>query len=300
MSPPPLTTIFTPASSCTTDFYWITDTQSGRYYISLGPSDTADCFPTSFSSYSTDYYSPGYCPEGYTSVCASLNSVGSLTETVATCCPSGFSCQTAGIQPWFSTHGCTSIFPSDAFYTITSEGKTTVSYMTTGNGQGMNAHSVQVRWQNTDLEILKLLGSTVSSLPTAAATTTNGTETASASETGSSSSTSTSVSLPTNTASSTDTGLLSPSSTLSTGVKLAIAIPSAIIGLSLLLLVFWIFRRQRRKKLGRMQDNSPIAGELGPGRPAMTFGGELDATPRAWRGTKIGGQLDGAVLCEAP
>ena len=83
MSIPALTTIFTPSPSCLSDLYFYQPTD---FYISLGPPSTSDCLPSGWAL--SGYFSPGICPSGYAIACSSLNSLGSLTETVATCCPS--------------------------------------------------------------------------------------------------------------------------------------------------------------------------------------------------------------------
>ena len=84
----PLLSKFAPAASCasytgmtvfyvgTTNFFW-----------AEGPMSTQGCYPSSYSPGPADYYSPGLCPSGYTSACTSLNSIGTVTETIHTCCP---------------------------------------------------------------------------------------------------------------------------------------------------------------------------------------------------------------------
>ncbi|KAK0654756.1 hypothetical protein B0T16DRAFT_287022, partial [Cercophora newfieldiana] len=49
--------------------------------------DPYDCFPESYNPTIKNFYSPGFCPQGYTPGCTSKNTVASLTETVYTCCP---------------------------------------------------------------------------------------------------------------------------------------------------------------------------------------------------------------------
>lgn len=84
----PLTTSFTMAASCSQDlnsFYSVA--VGGLYYLAQGAPDMTTCFPSGYGRYEQDYYSPGVCPDGYTVACASRNAIGSLTETVQTCCP---------------------------------------------------------------------------------------------------------------------------------------------------------------------------------------------------------------------
>lgn len=75
-----LTTTFTPAPTCTADIY------TTSIYYSIGGLEPSQCFPSGWAS-TSQYYSPGLCPAGYTEACSSLVSAGTVTETQATCCP---------------------------------------------------------------------------------------------------------------------------------------------------------------------------------------------------------------------
>jgi hypothetical protein len=79
-----LTTTFIPSPSCLTDIYMYT--LGGIHYFSLGPPNT-NCFPSGWQPATAAYFSPGICPQDYGIACSSYNSIDSLTETVATCCP---------------------------------------------------------------------------------------------------------------------------------------------------------------------------------------------------------------------
>jgi hypothetical protein len=82
-----LTTVFTPPSSClaSSALWWI---YTGyNVYQLQGPPDLQNCFPPSYVPNSTAYYSPGVCPSGYTTACTSFNTVGTVTDTLYTCCP---------------------------------------------------------------------------------------------------------------------------------------------------------------------------------------------------------------------
>jgi len=90
---PPLTTTFTPPASCLSEIYDIgnyVDYENFPYangVLTLGPPGASQCYPYGWAS--SIYYSPGFCPQGYITVSASLNFLDSskTTETVATCCP---------------------------------------------------------------------------------------------------------------------------------------------------------------------------------------------------------------------
>jgi hypothetical protein len=86
----PLTTTFTPPSSCISSmsdvFYQILAPSAfdGLLYGPLG----AVCFPSGYQDIRRVYYSPGlFCPVGYETACISFDSMDIVTETVVTCCP---------------------------------------------------------------------------------------------------------------------------------------------------------------------------------------------------------------------
>jgi hypothetical protein len=97
----PLTTVFTPPAECFTDIAWYSPYGYGEtssYNVGIGPLSGPGCspcwmgLPSSSSCFPPGWdvsaiYSPGKCPMGYTVACSSVNSIGTLTETVATCCP---------------------------------------------------------------------------------------------------------------------------------------------------------------------------------------------------------------------
>ncbi|KAF1810109.1 hypothetical protein P152DRAFT_140026 [Eremomyces bilateralis CBS 781.70] len=85
--PPALTTTFTPPASCFTDWFFSTNDQQG-------PSRSAtECFPSGFGGWEPArnfYFSPGVCPISYVTRKTSLKRIGSATETIVACCPSGY------------------------------------------------------------------------------------------------------------------------------------------------------------------------------------------------------------------
>ena len=88
MSVGSLTTTFTPPSSCLaaiSTIGWSSEGDGGFFFA--GPYTTSGCMPPNFQFASTAYYSPGICPDGYTTACSSLNIIGAVSETVVTCCP---------------------------------------------------------------------------------------------------------------------------------------------------------------------------------------------------------------------
>lgn len=147
-----LTTAFKPASTCLSDIY---STSDGPFnYLSLGPPQQPhaanQCFPSSWEA-TSQHFSPGICPSGYSVACQNINGA----ETQATCCPSFFSCQTSTDWPQYSTLACTvmvSDLPEPAPASITSG--TSVYPIGFNAKGGINAFGVSIRWRKGDLEAI--------------------------------------------------------------------------------------------------------------------------------------------------
>ncbi|KAN0076383.1 hypothetical protein V8E54_006525 [Elaphomyces granulatus] len=151
---PALTTTFVPPSSCLTDTYLydITPNQPYPYFYNLGPPDTSNCFPSGWEPTTTAYFSPGVCPLGYNIACSNYNSIGTLTETTATCCPSGYGCYSATYYS-FTGEGCQSPILSNAIIIVTTTnaygGGTTETTAHSG-ADAINAFGVIIRYQSSD------------------------------------------------------------------------------------------------------------------------------------------------------
>lgn len=269
-----LTTTFTPPTSCPTGITALAT--ANNFYIFQGATDTANCLPTNYVGALNHYYSPGIdCPSGYTPACSSTASAGDVTETAYTCCPTlvyiyfcvcvlvvaessrheltpslvslttrwlSYGCQstTSISYVWQSTLGCSIISDSDYPFTTSIEYVSgTESYATSrtfsGFG-GINAYSVQIRFQASDLE------------------TSTTTTTSSASGSGSTTSTAT----PGTTASSTAAASSSSSTAtfahsgggggLSTGATAGIAVACVVAGILAVAAGFWYYRKRAQKK----------------------------------------------------
>ncbi|KAI0894380.1 hypothetical protein F4806DRAFT_472976 [Annulohypoxylon nitens] len=158
---PVLTPSFIPASSCTQDIYFVVNqdvicnnarTSSACAYFHLGPTtSTSACFPTSWSPRSGAYISPGGCPSGYTVACAYTEA----PESTATCCPSGFSCQTDQFHElsWRTSDICFQEMTSSVAYqyTISTAGQDPETSATSGVSGQLNAYGVAIRWNSSDL-----------------------------------------------------------------------------------------------------------------------------------------------------
>ncbi|KAI0380265.1 hypothetical protein F5Y04DRAFT_257807 [Hypomontagnella monticulosa] len=125
----PLTTVFTPTGpDCTSSFIGLlTDNKWLQYGV--GGAASSACLPSSFRPFESYYYSPGVCPEGYTSACQAQSLVsGTKSQTVATCCPSAYSCRpNRGDDPF----ACWSCFDSTKTFSVS----TYYFYIDPDNGQ---------------------------------------------------------------------------------------------------------------------------------------------------------------------
>ncbi|KAI1173372.1 hypothetical protein F4777DRAFT_558247 [Nemania sp. FL0916] len=156
----PLPTDFSLSPECESkinELYLIWTPGVGTFYLQ-GPVNQSPCYPSSYAvTTQSQYYSPGTaCPAGFTAPCQSLNVAGTVTETVLTCCQvlQTFACQTSANMQWESEFGCVSGFqgPStETIISIVSDGVTTRTTTIVPRPNGLNAFSVQVRYQSTDI-----------------------------------------------------------------------------------------------------------------------------------------------------
>jgi hypothetical protein len=96
-APLALTTTFTPAPSCfaSTNLWQVFESDGSDQYEMVGPPEGGDCMPSGFESATkaSTYaaYSPGICPDGFTTAKEDRNqyliTFGTLTETTKVCCP---------------------------------------------------------------------------------------------------------------------------------------------------------------------------------------------------------------------
>ncbi|KAK6207366.1 hypothetical protein LQW54_007195 [Pestalotiopsis sp. IQ-011] len=236
-------------SSCLTQI-WIT-TPPGDYQpgpILGNPYDTA-CFPVARGS----SLSPAVCPEGYHSACTP-KSISIEGEVIMDCCPNGYFCDGG----YFS---CSSHASANFTVTVTDvEGPDQSLVLKTSETNGMNAHSIRVRYATTDLYI-------TTTISPGASATDDGTAVPSSAS-----------ALPT--ATSTGSGSDdSQDASLSTGAKAGIGVGAAVGGLALLGFVFFLFRRRSQKQKPRteLEDTtyrpapgpSPVVPQKSPGPSEM-------------------------------
>ena len=85
-----LTTTFVPKAGCNTSIrgsVYTDSTSATHKWHSLGAPSTTQCYPPGFTPAPDAFYSPGLCPQGWTSAFGSVEVIASVTETRATCCP---------------------------------------------------------------------------------------------------------------------------------------------------------------------------------------------------------------------
>ncbi|KAK3293327.1 uncharacterized protein B0H64DRAFT_210423 [Chaetomium fimeti] len=152
-----LTTTFRAPSSCTTttpQLYQVWS-ESESHYVE-GPLFTSDsgCFPSGYDPAPTNYYSPGWCPYGYTTGCSSLASAGTVTETAVICCPTNFdyTCQ-ASTSSGQSLIECTTAWSAAQAVlgvTVVADGEVGTTTVVTEPSNTITAHGIQVRFKSTD------------------------------------------------------------------------------------------------------------------------------------------------------
>ncbi|KAL2139561.1 hypothetical protein VTI28DRAFT_5042 [Corynascus sepedonium] len=236
----PLTTTFRAPSSCTTtspQVYQIWSESESRYVE--GPLFTpgSDCFPSGYDPAPTNYYSPGWCPYGYTTACSSLASTGVTTETAVICCPTNFeyTCL-ASVSSGQRSIACTTAWV-DALavlgVTVVRDGEIGTSTTVSETSNTITAYGIQVRFKSNDptpvpvvedsgLSVLRQTPPPPVSIPTQ-------------------------LLIPTQTASS------SSSSGVSTSAAIGIGVGSAVAGLLLagIIGLFFFLRWRREKRLNK-------------------------------------------------
>lgn len=210
----PLTTTFTPPPDCLASL----TVSAGDLLLGA---DTS-CRPSGAGKYyNTQFFSPGLiCPSGWTSVTATTVTVGSATETRATCCPSlghiSFSGETRMYAAASLGFGCTAwiygpitalVLTGSTNYPTTILGYTGPTYAT------VRAEIVQIAYQASDL---RSSSASSSAPPTSAAS------------------------------SPAPTGFDSPSG-LSTAAKVSMGVAIPVVVFAALALGFFIIRRRKTK-----------------------------------------------------
>ncbi|CEI63728.1 unnamed protein product [Fusarium venenatum] len=220
----PLTTIFTPSKDCTGDDAFKSRTVGSYVYCQLEDgADRSTCYPSSYSEYQYDtmkYYSPGVCPLSYVYLLTFKSGLGnSPTTTYATCCPSGM---TELANNW----SCQKSLTTHVTITNVTDSQTTV-YSTT-----YWANPIFVAWQESDLSRFYPQSEARAALQSAG------------------------VTFPTNTESGSSTSETESGNTqyedsesggggLSTGAIAGIGVGAGIIGIMIIVAIWWFLRRYK-------------------------------------------------------
>ncbi|KAL2074881.1 hypothetical protein VTL71DRAFT_8660 [Oculimacula yallundae] len=230
----PLTTTFTPATSCLSEYYIYSINPSSvlDYYLSLGPSKTSNCFPASWAP-TSQYFSPGICPSDYSAACWITTSIGTDIETQATCCPLGYTCVTlptpntdAWLPSLYKSHPCEGTGGHGSTigtYAVTEVKDGTTVVRNTARLAGVNAYGVSIRYKAADFAKVSSTSMPVSSR--AVTTSTSGAATTSPA--------------------ATDPAKVSDSG-LSTGAKVGIGAGVAALAVIVAAVFFFIVKRRRR------------------------------------------------------
>ncbi|OJD26472.1 hypothetical protein ACJ73_02148 [Blastomyces percursus] len=169
----PLTSVFTPPSSCSSSW-----TYEEAYYNSVtggllmqNAFNTRDpnCFPPFFEGTGRgqiqQVYSPGYCPQGYTSpVATTVNEV-----TTAICCPSDYTYFTTVTTINFYSQttifaGCISTFPESSTTTVVARtGQANLAHSVVTGPITMWGQPILVQFQSKDLSLYTNASTTTSS-----------------------------------------------------------------------------------------------------------------------------------------
>ncbi|KAH8669134.1 hypothetical protein BX600DRAFT_435636 [Xylariales sp. PMI_506] len=246
-----LTTTFTPPTTCNVNVYDILATDEDCVagtsvvacaYFQLGDqASTSACLPSAWEPSTLAYFSPGVCPDGYQTACSSVVTSDGTAETQATCCPTGYLCQTNEGFGWYSTDLCYWPIPSTVtfVYTSTQIGVGASTITATGGGQAaINAYGVDIRWKAADFASST---TTTSSATTASAQTSGSAGTGTATSTGGGASTAS--------ADGQSSGASSPSTSsgLSTGAQAGIGVGAAIIAIAAIIAGIVFYRRRKAR-----------------------------------------------------
>lgn len=226
--------------------------------------------------------------------CSTEVTQGSATETRATCCPqatglgalsvSSFGCQVNSL--FFATsYGCVlglGDLASNSLTVIATNSSTFLSTFSVGPLDGVNAFSVQIRWQESDL---RTTADQTTSTISPAGSTSNSRSTATSAVVPSTSGSATTAAA-TSVGASQSTSSSSSSGGLSTGAIIAIAVVIPIVVIAALVAGFFVMRRKKRVQSAQPASHSVIQSEPKHELPAGGSGymyippSELDGVPR--------------------
>ncbi|KAK5168681.1 uncharacterized protein LTR77_005990 [Saxophila tyrrhenica] len=249
----PLTTIFTPPSSCLNAPFTLATSNSGLVGFSSAWRDSSEtsakCYPSSFSplQYNWSWYSPGVCPSGWQVAQSQVLSKAGGQLTQAWCCPATMTISGASISD-LNYQYCTSLATDEAVLSWQSG-----SYVSATLSSSFLALQwpLSVQWASSDLAFFRPASapilqvsatSDVVSLASSAAVGAGVTSKPSA------------HTLMT-------TAAAQPSKDLSTGAKAGIGLAAAVvIACATAALMFWLFKRRlaRKRSLDAASQGKPL------------------------------------------
>ncbi|KAF7861774.1 hypothetical protein EAF04_007657 [Stromatinia cepivora] len=266
----PLTTTYTPLGSDCSQIFWAQNPIN--HWLAFGGIGTGSttCMPSGFNRETAYYYSPGICPTGYSAACSSFSTGSSVTKTVATCCPTGYTC--FADRPSDQIYGCTSYFAEDAALSISSVLFDTVTAASTTSYPVIYASTrITVTSGVNNVAAYGIIIERASDDPTWESSTTlssTSSSTASPIASGSitlvsaASSSSSTLSSPQLTSASSTSSSVPSSKGLTTGAKAGVGVGVALGVLSISAVAFLLFRRLRKRSQG--SQSGPIAGNAAP------------------------------------
>ncbi|KAK4451783.1 hypothetical protein QBC34DRAFT_43032 [Podospora aff. communis PSN243] len=152
----PLTTTFRAPSSCTATPQIYQIFTGNEYRLEQGPLFTSgsNCFPPGYDAGPDRYYSPGFCPQGYTAACTKTDSrqTRSPTETALICCPTALRYTCPGVTEPASL-GCTTTWKGAVAVigvTVITDSTVSGSKIISESNGGIGVHSIQVRFKDGD------------------------------------------------------------------------------------------------------------------------------------------------------
>ncbi|TGO43902.1 hypothetical protein BCON_0744g00020 [Botryotinia convoluta] len=250
----PLTTAYTPTGSDCNQIFWAQNLKNSWLAHGAIGSGSTTCMPSGFNRETAYYYSPGVCPTGYSAACSSYSTDSSATKTIATCCPTGYTCFANRASD--QIYGCTSYFSEDETLSINSVLFDTVTAASTTSYPVIYASTTITVTSGVDkVAAYGVIIERASDDPSwVSSTASSSTSSSTASPIGSgSAAVAAATSSSSNVSSATDSASLTSSSSstgMSTGVKVGVAIGVALGVLLIAAGTFLLFRRLRRRPRG--------------------------------------------------
>ncbi|KAJ5247335.1 hypothetical protein N7468_002318 [Penicillium chermesinum] len=268
-----MTTVFTPPSSCSTAAWTyepsrINFVKNGLLLQNAGYDIMSLCWPDGFTQVGRDFsaisqiYSPGWCPEGYSSVHLSdLPGTGSMTGvTEATCCMSDFTWLETDWNSAQTFDGCVSTYPKGSTTVIHTDGATSKTTIT--GPVTMWAQPIVVQFQSSDLSLFS------TSTPVVAMTSSTPSASPGSKTISSPAVTQTNLATSTSSSGSASAGSTSADSTsadssgLSSGASIGLGVGVGVGGAALVAaLAMWFYRRSQKKRAAS-QIIHPVDGRM--------------------------------------